>query len=75
MQRKDQKAYAQPRVIQLSEYRDARTAPLSADDTCDHTWRFLMPGFEMCTSCGRIRIKPTESLVEPSPIYPARSAP
>lgn len=30
-----------------------------ADDTCNHTWRFLMPGFQMCTSCGAIRRKPS----------------
>lgn len=44
-----------------------------ADDRCEHTWRFLMPGFQMCTSCGAIRRKPangTEDSAARRPAFP-----
>lgn len=58
MQRSEQKALAQPIVMQPGEDSHANDngQPFAGD--CDHRWRFLMPGFQMCTSCGAIRRKP-----------------
>jgi hypothetical protein len=58
MQRNRQKALAQPVVTQMREDDPANDNRPKAG--CEqHVWRFLMPGFQMCTNCGAIRRKPS----------------